>query len=152
MKTNFARVAAATARQYANREALVNVERNRRYTYRELHSLTNRIANMMQSKLDLQHGDRYVLILDNDNVSLLHHWTIFKGEAAAAFTNFRDSLDEHTWQVDWIEPKVVFLEASLVDRYYDMLRSRNIEIVCMDPLPAAREGVRAFWDLLDGVS
>jgi fatty-acyl-CoA synthase len=152
VKANFARVAGALARQYADREALVNVERNRRYTYGQLHPLTNRIANMMQCKLDLQRGDRYVLILDNDNISLMHHWTIFKGAAAAAFTNFRDTLDEHTWQIDWIEPKVVFLEVGLVDRYYDMLRARDIQIVCMDPPPAPRKGLHYFWDLLEGVS
>ncbi len=152
MKLNFARVAAATARQYADREALVNIERNRRYTFRELHLLTNRIANMMLEKLELRRGDRYLLILDNDNMGLLHHWTIFKGEAAAAFTNFRDTCDEHSWQIDWIEPKVVFLEVALVDRHYDMLRERGVQIVCMDPLPGVREGLHYFWDLLDGVS
>ena len=50
MKTNFARLVAATARQYTDREALVNIERNRRYTFRELHLLTNRIANMTQRR------------------------------------------------------------------------------------------------------
>jgi fatty-acyl-CoA synthase len=152
VRTNFARVMAATARQHCDQGALVNVERNRRYTFRELHALTNRIANMLRSRLKLQRGDRYLLILDNDNVSLLHHWTIFKGEAAAAFTNFRDSAEEHAWQIDWIQPKVVFLEVDLLDRYYEMLRQRDVQIVCMDPLPGAREGLHYFWDLLDGVT
>jgi fatty-acyl-CoA synthase len=149
---NFARTVEAMARQYGDAEALVNVERQRRYTFRELHSLTNRIANMMASKLGLGRGDRYLLILDNDNLSLLHQWTIFKGEAAAAFTNYRDSADEHTWQIDVIEPKVVFLEVDLVDRYYAVLRARNIEIVAMDRPPYEREGLQYFWDLLHDVS
>jgi fatty-acyl-CoA synthase len=152
MKTNFARTVAALSRQYADREALVNVERNRRYTFHELHLLTNRIVNMMRSKLGLTRGQRYLLILENDNISLLHLATIFKGEAAGAFTNFRDSVAEHTWQIDWIEPKVVFLEVGLLDRYYDLLHQRGIDIVCMDPPPALREGLHYFWDLLDGVS
>ena len=46
----------------------------------------------------------------------------------------------------------MFLEVALVDRYYEMLRQRGIEIVCMDPLPGAREGLHYFWDLLEGVS
>src|SRR5450755_4050500 len=152
MKTNFARVVAALARQYPDREALVNVERNRRYTFREFHLLTNRIANMMRDKLKLGRGDRYLLILENDNISLMHLPTIFKGEAAGAFTNFRDTIDEHTWQIDWIEPRVVFLEVALVDKYYELLRQRGIEIVCMDPPAAKREGLHYFWDLLEGVS
>jgi fatty-acyl-CoA synthase len=152
MKTNFARVVDAVARQFSDREALVNIERNRRYTFRELHLLTNRIVNMMRERLGLTRGQRYLLILDNDNISLLHFITIFKGDATAAFTNFRDSIDEHTWQIDWIAPKVVFLELSLLDRYYDMLHNRGIEIVCMDPPPAPRPGVHHFWDLLEDVS
>src|SRR5450631_163960 len=151
MKTNFARVVASMARQFADREALVNVERKRRYTFHQFHLLTNRIVNMMRTKLGLTRGDRYLLILDNDNISLLHLTTIFKGEAAAAFTNYRDSIEEHTWQIDWIAPKVVFLELALLDRYYDLLRQRGVEIVCMDPPPKSREGLHYFWDLLEDV-
>jgi fatty-acyl-CoA synthase len=152
MRMNFARTVAALARQFGDREALVNVERRRRYSFRELHSLSNRIANMMVSKLHLRRGDRYLLILDNDSLSLLHQWTIFKGEAAAAFTNYRDATEEHRWQIERIEPKVVFLETDLVDRYYPTLRQRGIEIVCMDPPPGPREGLHYFWDLLTGVA
>jgi acyl-CoA synthetase (AMP-forming)/AMP-acid ligase II len=152
MKMDFARTLAGLAGQYANCEALVNVERARRYTFRELHALTNRIANMTRFKLGLRRGDRYLLILDNDNMSLMHQWTIFKGEASAAFTNYRDSADEHIWQIDWIAPKVVFLELDLLDRYYDILRQRGISIVCMDKPPGARQGVHYFWDLLRDVS
>jgi fatty-acyl-CoA synthase len=102
----------------------------------------------MRDNLGLRRGDRYLLILDNDNISLMHAWTIFKGEAAAAFTNYRDSIDEHTWQIDWMEPKVVFIEIALLDRYYDLLRRRGVEVVCMDPPPAPRVGLHYFWDLL----
>jgi acyl-CoA synthetase (AMP-forming)/AMP-acid ligase II len=152
MKVNFARVIGIAARQFADREALVNVERKRRYTFRELHLVTNRIVNAMRDTLALRRGDRYLLILDNDNISLMHQWTIFKGDAAAAFTNYRDSIEEHTWQIDWIEPKAVFIEVDLLDRYYDLLRQRGIEIVCMDPLPGPREGLHYFWDLVHSAS
>ena len=50
----------------------VNVERQRRYTYPEYHRLTNRIANMVRNALGLRRGDTALLILDNDNLSLLH--------------------------------------------------------------------------------
>jgi fatty-acyl-CoA synthase len=148
MKIDFARVMGGTARQFADREALVNVERKRRYTFRELHLLTNRIVNAMRETLGLRHGDRYMLILENDNISLIHHWTIFKGEAAAAFTNYRDSIEEHLWQIDWIEPKVVFVETVLLERYYESLHRRGIQIVCMDPMSTKRADLHYFWDLV----
>jgi acyl-CoA synthetase (AMP-forming)/AMP-acid ligase II len=152
MKTNFAHLTGQLALRYGEREALVNIERKRRYTFRELHRLTNRIVNMMRERLALRRGDVYLCILENDNLSLLHTWTALKGEATAAWTNFRDSPDEHRWQIDFIGPKVVFLETALVDRYYDLLRERGITVVCMDPLPGARDGLQYFRDLLEGAS
>ncbi|MCY1227055.1 Long-chain-fatty-acid--CoA ligase FadD13 [compost metagenome] len=155
MQINFARLMAQIAVRWGDREALVNLERQRRYTHRELHALTNRIVNMMREQLALRRGDTYLCILDNDNLSLLHSWTVLKGEAAAAFTNLRDSIDEHRWQVDFMRPKVVFLENDLLARYYPMLRDFGVTVVCMDPVPvefAQAEGLRYFWDLMEGVS
>ncbi|CAG9167890.1 Long-chain-fatty-acid--CoA ligase FadD13 [Cupriavidus laharis] len=155
MKINFARLMEHAAVRWADREALVNIERNRRYSYRELHALTNRIVNMMRDRLALRRGDSYLCILDNDNLSLLHTWTVLKGDAAAAFTNLRDSIDEHRWQVDFLRPKVVFLENDLLARYYPMLRESGVTVVCMDPVPtefAHADGLYGFWDLLEDVS
>lgn len=155
MKMNFVRTMAHLAVRFADAEALVNIERQRRYSFRDFHRLTNRIANMLRDRLGLQRGDKYLCILENDNLSLLHVWTAFKGEAAVVFTNLRDSFDEHCWQMDFILPKVVFVETVLLDRYYAMLRERGATVVCMDPVPSAfkaAEGLFYFWDLLEGVS
>src|SRR5579871_4210132 len=129
MKMNFARILGYTALQYANNEALVNIERQRRYTFRELHLLTNRIANMMRERLHLRRGDAYMCLLENDNMALLHAWTALKGEAGAVYTNFRDSIEEHCWQMDFIKPKVVFIENTLLERYFDLLTQRGITVV-----------------------
>lgn len=152
MKMDFSRVMRLLAVRHADREALVNIERNRRYTFAQLHRLTNQVANMMQGRLNLHRGDSYLCILENDSLSLLHVWTAFKGDAAAAFTNFRDSMDEHLWQVDFIKPKVVFLENTLLDRYYRPLRDRGAIVVCMDPPSTRRDGLHCFWDLLEGAA
>ena len=71
--------------------AVVNVERGRRYTFPEYHRLTNRIANMCRDRLKLGKGDTAMLILDNDNFSLVHFGAILKQEATFAFSNMRDS-------------------------------------------------------------
>ena len=84
MKMNFARLTADLTRRFGEREALVNIERGRRYTYRELDLLTNRIVNMMRARLGLGRGDKFMCVLENDSLSLLHIWTVLKGEAAAA--------------------------------------------------------------------
>lgn len=151
MKMNFARTFAQLAVRYGDQEALVNIERQRRYSFAALHRLTNQIVNMMRGKLQLGRGDAYLCILENDNLSLLHTWTALKGEAAAAYANFRDSRNEHIAQVDLLRPKVVFLENALLDRYLDMLLARGVIVVCMDPPTITREGLHGFDQLLEGV-
>jgi len=152
MKMNFSRVMGLLAARWGDREALVNVERNRRFTYHELHACTNRIANMLRDTLRLGAGDRFLLILDNDNLSLMHFVSSWKQEATAVHTNFRDSLEEHSWQVALVAPRVVFLEAACVERYYTMLRGHGCTIVAMDPLVQPREGVLDFWTLVNAAS
>ncbi|MFB9262347.1 AMP-binding protein [Bradyrhizobium erythrophlei] len=113
-------------------------------TPREYHRLTNRIANALRTTLGVGEGDKFLLILENDNLSLLSLPCFLKQPGTAAMTNLRDSQNEHAWQIDLIKPKIVFIENRLLDGYYDMLRGRGCQIVVMDPLPAPREGV---WDL-----
>ena len=81
-RMNFCRVMAAMALRYKDNVAIVNIERKRRYTFPEYHRLTNRIANMCRERLGLRNGDTAMLILDNDNFSLVHMPAIFKQEAA----------------------------------------------------------------------
>lgn len=151
MKINFSTISERLADAYGDREALVNIERDRRYSFREYHRLTNRIVNMMRQKLDLRRGDYWVNILDNDNASLLHFFTAFKGEAAACYTNYRDSVEDHTYQVDTVDAKVVFIEADLLESHYEMLRARQLTIVSMDKPDTDYFGVHYFWDLLEDV-
>ncbi|HQR24370.1 MAG TPA: AMP-binding protein [Steroidobacteraceae bacterium] len=149
---NFSHVMKQLAASYGDREALVNVERNRRFTYRELHEVTNRAAHVLRDVLHLRGGDRVMLILDNDNMSLLHFVTTWKQEATAVYTNFRDSLEEHTWQVELVRPRVVFIESACVERYHSMLRANGCVVVAMDPLSQPLEGVIDFWTLVEAAS
>lgn len=152
MKTNFCRVMRLLSLRHARREALVNTERNRRYSFAEFHALTNRIANAMRGELGLRRGDHFYTILENDNLALLHFPTFFKQEATAAFTNYRESIDEHRWQIDHIKPKVVFLELALLERYAPMLRERGITVVVMDAPAQPQDGVLDFWGLVERAS
>jgi fatty-acyl-CoA synthase len=56
MNTNFSRVMATMALRFRDNLAIVNVQRDRRYTYAEYHRLTNRIAHMMRHALGAWHG------------------------------------------------------------------------------------------------
>ena len=152
MKTNYCRVMATMALRYRNNIAIVNVERQRRYTFPEYHRLTNRIANMARNALGLRRGDTALLILDNDNLSLLHFPTIYKQEATFAFSNMRDSVEEHAWQIQHIRPKAVFIETRMLGAYHSVLRDHGCSIVVMDREPGLPTDVHCFWDLVEAAS
>jgi fatty-acyl-CoA synthase len=147
MKTNFCHVMAAIALRYRDNIAVVNTERNRRYTFREYHLLTNRVANMARDTLGLRAGDTAMLILENDSLSLIHFPAIFKQEAMFAFCNIRDSPEEHARQIDHVNPKVVFIETRMLRTHYDMLRGKGCAIVVMEGAPDIPEDVLCFNDL-----
>jgi len=152
MRTDFSIVSENLARTYGDTECIVNVERNRRYTFREYHLLTNRIANMMRERLDLRSGDMWLTILYNDSLSLLSYFTAFKCEGCACFTNAPDSLETQANQFNLTKPKVVFIEADLLPTHYDFLQDYDVTIVSMDPPAPEYDDVLYFWDLLEGVS
>src|SRR5262245_49084310 len=152
MKIDYSRLMQQLAQRYADRPTVVNVERNRRYTHREYHLLTNRVANMMQTTLRLGPGDRAMFILENDSLSLVHYHMVFKQAAACAYTNLRDSIDELRWQIDHIRPKAVFIETAQLDKFYDILNEHGCTIVVMDPPQALRPNVVNFWDAVNAAS
>jgi fatty-acyl-CoA synthase len=152
MQINVSIISENLARTFGSAEAIVNVERQRRYSFVEYHRLTNRIVNMMRERLGLRFGDAWIAILDNDSVSLLSFFTAVKGEACACYTNCTDSLEDQARQIDFVKPKVVFIEARLLATHYALLAERGVAIVSMDPPPPELADVLHFWDLLEGVS
>lgn len=152
MKLNFCRVMRHMTYRYGDREAIVNVERGRRYSLRAYHLLTNRIANALRGRLGVGPGDRFALILENDNLALLHLPALLKQEGTAVMTNLRDSLEEHRRQVEFTQSKVAFVENRLLDSYLPMLQAAGCTVVAMDPLDEATPGLLDFWDLVEAAS
>ncbi|UCF26450.1 MAG: AMP-binding protein [Ralstonia sp.] len=143
------------AQRCRDRQAIINVERKRSYSYHDYHLLTNRIADALRNPLGVGNGDKFLLILDNDNLSLLMLPTVLKQEGTVVLTNLRDAPEEHARQIDMVKPKVVFIETRLLDVYYAMLRAAGCEIVVMDEPTneqAARPGVNVFWKLVEAAS
>jgi len=150
MITNFSTISERLADAYSSREAIVNIEKNRRFTFDQYHRLTNQIANMLHEQVAVDKGDRYLCILDNDNLSLFSHLTVFKGHGCACYTNYRDSVDEHALQIDKVEPKVVLIENELLPSHFEMLKQKRKTIIAMDTPSAeyAADGVLDFWNLM----
>lgn len=153
MKMQFGRIMRALALNHGAREAIVNIERQRRYSYWEFHLLSNRIAHVLRHALGLDRGDKFMLMLENDNLSLMMLPTVLKQEATVVLTNLRDAVDEHRWQVELLRPRVVFIETRMLATHYDMLRGLDCRIVVMDtPDGELQPGVQAFWPLVEAAS
>ena len=151
-KVDFSRLFRRLAEQHGDAPALINTERDRRYSFAELHRLSNRIANMLSGALGLGAGDRYLLILENDNLALMHLWSILKSPATAVFTNVRDPLEEHIRIAEFVTPKCVFVEASLADRYAAPMRALGVKVVVVDTPVEAVAGALDFWSLVNAAS
>lgn len=147
MLVNATRLLKQTARRYWDSPALYNVERNRRFTFGQLHELTNQICHVLEGRFGLGVGDRYATLLENDNMSLLHLW-MTKAKATALWLGIRDSRQEHLHQIDWVDARLVFIEERLLEEYYENLRSRGMIMVSMDKSSRPMDDVHYFWDLV----
>ena len=152
MKLNFCRTMRLIAQRHGSREAIVNVERNRRYSYLEYHLLTNRIANALRGSLGVRAGDRFMLILENDNLTLMQLPAFLKQEGTAVMTNLRDSLEEHQRQIEFVMPKTVFIESRLLASHLPMLQAAGSTVVVMDPVDDLPTGVVDFWTMIAAAS
>ena len=151
MFVNMGRIIQQNAIRFAEEPAVINVERDRRFSYAEMHELTNRLSNVLQHRFGLGPGDFYATILDNDNMALFHPWML-KSPVGAVWVDVRDSASEQLSRLNQVKPKLVFLEAKLLPRLYEDLRDRSIALVVMDPPEKSRPGVFYFWDLVKDAS
>jgi fatty-acyl-CoA synthase len=151
MLVNMGRVFRQNTLRFADLPAVINVERERSFSYAQMHQLSNRLSNALESKFGLSGGDFYATILENDNMALFHPWML-KSPVGAAWIDARESLAEQISQIDHAQPKLVFLETHFLNSLYEPLKERGIHIVSMDPSKEDYPGVYDFWQLIDEAS
>jgi acyl-CoA synthetase (AMP-forming)/AMP-acid ligase II len=142
------RIFQQNALRFAEKPAVINVERERRFTYARMHELTNRLSNALKHRFGLKQGDFYATILDNDNMALFHPWML-KSPVGAVWIDVRDSIGEQISRINHVEPKLIFLEAKLLPLLHEHLQAREITLVVMDPPGKSWPGVCYFWDLVE---
>ncbi len=146
MILNPARILKQTAVRYANEIAVVNYERDRRFTFKELHDLTNRVCNMLHERFRLGEGDIIATLLQNDNMSLLFTLSM-KTACTSLWLGIMESIKENLYQIDYVKPSLIFIEKSLLEQYCAPLAERNIIMIAMDPPDSPMKNVYNFWDL-----
>lgn len=151
MLANMGTLIGQTAQRYADLPALINVERKRSFTYRQMHRLSNRISHMLCSRFKMGSGQFYATLLDNDHMGFFHPW-MFKCPAGAVWLDVRENPAALLAQIDLTGPRVVFLEHRHVEHLLDALAQRDIEIICMDPATVRHPKLHHFWDLVEAAS
>jgi len=147
MLVNMGRILQQNALKFADMPAVINVERDRQFSYARMHELTNRLSNVLKNRFRLKQGDFYATILANDNMALFHPWML-KSPVGAVWIDVRDSVDEQVSRINHVAPGLVFLEAKLLPLLYEHLQAGKITMVVMDPPEKSRPGVYDFWDLV----
>jgi acyl-CoA synthetase (AMP-forming)/AMP-acid ligase II len=74
---------------------------------------------------------------------------MLKSPLGAVWIDVRDSVREQISRIDYVKPKLVFLENSLLPTLYEHLRENRISVVAMDPPEKPRPGVHYFWNLVE---
>jgi acyl-CoA synthetase (AMP-forming)/AMP-acid ligase II len=148
MLVNMGRIFQQNALRFAEKPAVINVERERRFSYARMHEITNRLSNVLKHRFGLKQGDFYATILNNDNMALFHPWML-KSPVGAVWIDVRDSIGEQISRINHVEPKLIFLEAKLLPLLDEHLQAREITLVVMDPPEESWPGVHYFWDLLE---
>jgi acyl-CoA synthetase (AMP-forming)/AMP-acid ligase II len=147
MLANMGRLIGQTARRYAGHTALINVERNRRFTYGEMHRLTNRMCHVVSQRFGLGSGQFYAILLENDHVGFFHPW-MFKCPAGAVWLDAGENPRIILEQVDLTQARAIFLEAKFLDPLLESLVERDMEVISMDPPRVNHPRVHYFWDLV----
>jgi acyl-CoA synthetase (AMP-forming)/AMP-acid ligase II len=147
MLANMGMRIAQIARRFAGRTALINVERNRQYSYDEMNRLSNRMSHVVTQRFGLKSGQFYATLLENDHVGFFHPW-MFKCPAGAVWLDVRENPRALLEQIDMTRPRVIFLESRFLEAMLEPLAQRDIEVVSMDLPPGRHPQLHHFWDLV----
>ena len=137
-----------TARKYPEKEALFDVKKNRRWTYRKWNREVNRLANAFLTA-GVKKGDRISACLYNSEELATAFFACAKIGAVFNPVNFRLTAEEIAYILHDAEPKIVLFEKALeknIAKIYGRFPRTSFWMIDPDPPYYAenyREKVRA---------
>lgn len=128
-----------------DREALLELETGRRYTYAQLNARANRAAHFLQARCGVQKGDRVSIYAHNSVVYLDLFYGLAKLGAIFAPLNWRLTARELTYIVNDCEPKVLIIGPEFVSTFNEMRSAIQIDqLISVEG--ALIEGALAYED------
>ena len=108
MSTTIGKLFDLTVKKFPNKEAIYDVRRNRRFTYKEWEEQVNRLANALKGE-GVRKGDRVSTYLFNNEELATAIFACAKIGAILNPINFRLMSEELAYILDDAKPKVVLL-------------------------------------------
>jgi len=110
-----------------HRTALVELESGLRFTFNELNTRSNRLANFMHSKLGVQPGDRVAILAKNSVAYVDLLYGLPKIGAIFAPFNWRLTAHELIYMVQDLQPKVLICEPEFAGLVEEMRPHIQVE-------------------------
>jgi len=110
-----------------NRIALIELDTGKRFTYAELNSRANRLANFLHDKLGVSKGDRVSILAKNSIAYVDLFYGLPKIGAILSPFNWRLTPRELSYMVNDLEPKVLICEPEYTSQLNEMLPEINID-------------------------
>lgn len=140
-----------------HREAILEIETHRRYTYLELNRRANRLANFMRAEYGIEKGDRVSILAQNSIVYIDLFYGLAKIGAIIAPLNWRLTATELDYIVNDCEPQVILVEREFEQVFEELRRSTAAShpantAACISLDGARVPGARAYDELLAAAS
>lgn len=118
-----------------DREALLDLETGRRFTYSDLNARANRIANALRDKLGLEKGDRVSILANNSPEYIDLFYGLAKIGVVFAPLNWRLVARELVYIINDCQPKVLICGTEFVGTLEEMLPDLAVEQVYLLDAP-----------------
>jgi fatty-acyl-CoA synthase len=128
-------------------EALVDVSRNRRYTYGEMKDDVHRMANFLISDLDLRKGDRVAVLALNRAEYITLFLAASRIGAILVPLNFRLAVNEFIYYLEDSAPRAFFFDREHQAVVAELRPRVNIpHYVCFDQTGGMCRDLPSIWD------
>ncbi len=136
-------------RSFPEREALVDIVKNRRFTYGQLSDDVYRLSNFLRTELGIGHGDRVACLAFNRSEYIILFFALSRLGAILVPLNFRLAPDEFLYYLEDSKPKAFFFDEDNQETVRKMKDKASLEdYVCFDRDDSVGRSLANAWDSL----
>lgn len=136
-------------KSYPQVEAIVDIPRNRRYTYGDLSADVNRLTHFLSGELQIKKGDRVAVLAFNRADYITLFLAASRIGAILVPLNFRLAIDEFIYFFQDASPKAFFFDQEHTQIAGEFKTRVKVDhYVCLDDDEGVGKSLAAFWDRL----